>query len=336
MLTHIKDRYMFRIERQIAKGGMGTIYEATQLGAKEFEKKVAIKTVLPALARNERFIEMFIAEGRLVADLVHENIVQIYQLGHCSKAGYYIVMEYVHGLSLHDFIHFHSATHERIPHELAVFITSRIARGLAYAHSRLDGEGTPLNIVHRDICPTNIMITTEGLPKLGDFGIAKAASSTVSANDRILMGKLFYMSPEQAQRIPVDHRSDVYSLGLVLFELLALTRARSKWSKDILDAARTGQVDWDALPDNVDPDLLTILRHMLTADPDLRYADTSQVAYELEYFIYREGYGPTVVTLENYLRQNFPFLYMRASVPRKTAIMESVGRTAPLTTSPME
>ena len=335
MLIQIKDRYTFRIERQIAKGGMGTIYEATQLGAQGFAKKVAIKTVLSSLAQNERFIEMFIAEGRLVADLVHENIVQIYQLGHCRKAGYYIVMEYVHGLSLHDLIHFHSATQEKVPQKLAVFMTSRIARGLAYAHSRMDGEGKPLNIVHRDICPNNILITTEGLPKLGDFGIAKAANSTVAGHDRILMGKLLYMSPEQAQRMPVDHRSDVYSLGLVLFELLALTRARRKWRKEILEAARTGKVDWDQLPDDVDADLLAILRRMLATDPDQRYADTSQVAYDLEYFIYHEGYGPTVVTLENYLRQNFAYLYTQASVPLKTAIMDSVG-TAPLTTSRLD
>jgi len=191
----------------------------------------------------------------------------------------------------------------------------------------------PLNIVHRDICPTNIMVTTEGLPKLGDFGIAKAANNAVSSHDKILMGKLFYMSPEQAQRVPADHRSDIYSLGLVLFELLALTRARANWSKDILDAARTGKVDWDKLPDDVDSDLLAILKKMLVKDLDARYADTSQVAYDLEYFIYREGYGPTVVTLENYLRQNFPYLYTQTNVPHKTTVMEEVARTVPLSTS---
>ena len=327
MLTRIKDRYTFRIEREIAKGGMGTIYEAIQLGANGFEKKVAIKTLLPSLSSNPRFVEMFIGEGRLVADLVHENIVQIYQLGN-NKGSYYIVMEYVHGMSLHQFVHFHAATKQHLPPELAVFITSRVARGLAYAHSRLDAEGRHLNIVHRDICPTNILITTEGLPKLADFGIAKAANNIMPAHERILMGKLFYMSPEQARREVVDHASDIYSLGMVMFELLALHKARSPWSKEIMDAAREGRVNWEALPDDLPEGILDILHKMLATDRSERYNDTSKVAYDLEYFIYHKGYGPTVVTLEKYLRENFPYLYTMTHVPTKDHDLEGVTTTA--------
>ncbi len=315
MLNEIKDRYQLRIEREIAKGGMGTIYEATQLGTNGFEKKVAIKTLLPSLSRNPRFVEMFIGEGRLVADLVHENIVQIYQLGN-TRGSYYIVMEYVHGLSLHEFIRYHAATGLTVPRELAVFITSRIARGLAYAHSRLNEQGRPLNIVHRDVCPTNILITTEGLPKLADFGIAKAAT-VMPAHERVLMGKLFYMSPQQARREPVNHASDIYSLGMVMYELLTLQKARQPWAKDILAAARDGLANWDGLPDDMAPGISEILHRMLAADLDERYSDTNEVGYDLEYFIYHKGYGPTVVTLENYMREHFAFLYNRENVPRK-------------------
>jgi len=315
MLNQIKDKFEFQITRLIAKGGMGSVYEATQLGANGFEKKVAIKTLLPTMSKNPKFIEMFIGEAKLVADLVHENIVQIYQLGHCDE-GYYIVMEYVSGLSLHDFIYFHATTGQKLPIELAVFIASRIARGLAYAHSRHDrNTGDPLNIVHRDVCPNNIMITTEGLPKLGDFGIAKAANNIMPFHERGLVGKLFYMSPHQAQRRPVDFRSDIYSLGLVMFELLALRKAREGRVSDILMAAQEGWVDWQALSPELNEDLQAILHQMLPDDPDDCYDNTSKLARSLEYFIYHKGYGPTVVTLENYLRDNFTYLYRDASLP---------------------
>ena len=316
MLTDINISHNYRVVREIAKGGMGSVYEALQYGINGFEKRVAIKTLLPSLSNDRRFVDMFIDEGKLVADLVHENIVQIYQLQRV-KSAYLIVMEYVLGLSLRDFIRFHGLGKLTLPVELAVFITSRIARGLAYAHSRLDQQGVPLKIVHRDVCPRNIMITTEGLPKLADFGIAKAATNVMPANDQCLMGKLAYMPPEQARRRPVDYRSDMYSLGLVLFELLALQQARMRREEDLHEAAKEGWVDWDLLPEDTDAELLAIMRRMLAPVPDERYSDTNDLAHDLEYHIYREGYGPTVITLENYLRKNFAYLYSGQNVPRK-------------------
>ena len=316
MLTDINISHNYRVVREIAKGGMGSVYEALQYGINGFEKRVAIKTLLPSLSNDRRFVDMFIDEGKLVADLVHENIVQIYQLQRV-KSAYLIVMEYVLGLSLRDFIRFHGLGKLTLPVELAVFITSRIARGLAYAHSRLDQQGVPLKIVHRDVCPRNIMITTEGLPKLADFGIAKAATNVMPANDQCLMGKLAYMPPEQARRRPVDYRSDMYSLGLVLFELLALQQARMRREEDLHEAAKEGWVDWELLPEDTDAELLAIMRRMLAPVPDERYSDTNDLAHDLEYHIYREGYGPTVITLENYLRKNFAYLYSGQNVPRK-------------------
>ncbi len=325
MLKSIKDQYSFRIEKEIAQGGMGTVYRATQLGAHGFEKQVAIKTILPHLCKNPHFIDMFISEGKLVADLVHENIVQIYQLSN-YKDGCYIVMEYVHGLSLHDFLHFHTATGIPLEKTLAVFIVSRIARALAYAHSRLDAHGNQINIVHRDVCPNNILITTEGLPKLGDFGIAKAANNILVANERALIGKLLYMSPEQARREPVDHRSDIYSLGMVLFELLTSHKAREPWVNNALSAASEGCIAWQFMPDDVDDELIAILKKMLALEPGQRYARTDEVGYALELYIYRDGYGPTVVTLENYLRQNFSYLYEHQQKSKKNQKIDQTIR----------
>lgn len=308
MNRNIENQCSLRVVRVIASGGMGTVSEAIQFGAGGFEKRVAIKEILPGSANKPGFEEMFVDEAKLVANLVHENIVQIYQLNRCD-AGLYIVMEFVNGLALSDFIMQHKTGPDKteIPIELAVFIVSRIARGLAYAHSRCDIAGQPLNIVHRDVCPRNILISTEGLPKLGDFGIANA--STMESGDGGFVGKLSYVAPEQATCADVDFRADIFSLGMVLFEMLALKSCRSKWNEELFKAAFNGLVDWDALPADLDERLMKILKSMLAVEVEKRYQSTDELAHDLEYFIYGTGYGPTVVTLEKYMRNVIPCLY---------------------------
>lgn len=307
-MQEIKGTHHYKIIREVAEGGMGTVYEAIQMGSQGFEKTVAIKTLLNELYEDERFIDMFIDEAKLVANLVHENIVQIYQLGK-ADFGYYIVMEYVKGIPLHDLIDRLNRKKKLMPVELAVFITSRIARGLAYAHSRTDGRNESLNIVHRDVCPNNILITTEGLPKLTDFGIAKARINIMPANDQCLMGKLMYMPPEQAQKKGTDYRGDIYALGIVLLELLSGNKGREgRTESETLELAVQGCVDTDSLPPLPDA-LLDILFRAIQVDPDDRYQSTEEMCTALEYYIYKDGYGPTIVTLENFLRDEFPILY---------------------------
>ncbi len=309
MLQAIKDVYTYRISRKIADGGMGSVYEAIQDGVNGFQKVVAVKTLLPKLCDNRRYVEMFVQEAKLVANLVHENIVQIFQLGKMPE-GYYIVMEYVNGLSLHEFIRFHNTVKGGPPPvQLVVFIISRIARGLAYAHSRTDNFGRPLNIVHRDVCPNNIMITTEGLPKLTDFGIAIVSSDLLQGTQG-LMGKLTYMSPQQANREPVDFKADIFALGATFFELLTGERIRRSANEtEYIEHARKGHVDWNRLPKEVPKDVRAVLKRCLQYDPDKRYEETVTLAKELEYIIYKDGYGPTIQTLEDYLRKEMPYLY---------------------------
>ena len=307
-MQEIKGNSHYRIIREIAEGGMGTVYEASQIGVQGFEKRVAIKTLLNELYEDERFIDMFIDEAKLVANLVHENIVQIYQLDK-ADFGYYIVMELVNGIPLHDLIDSLNSRRKRMPVELAVFITSRIARGLAYAHSRTDVNDDSLNIVHRDVCPNNILITTEGLPKLTDFGIAKARSNIMPANDQCLMGKLMYMPPEQARKKGTDYRGDIYALGIVLLELLSGHKGREgRTESETLELAVQGCVDTESLPP-LPEQLLNILFRAIQVDPDDRYQSTDEMCTALEYYIYKDGYGPTIVTLENFLREEFPDLY---------------------------
>jgi len=308
-LKAIADGSLYRIQRKLAEGGMGTVYEAMQEGAQGFAKRVAIKTLVPRFMRHPQVVEMFVHEAKLVADLVHENIVQIYQLGQSEDEGYYIVMEFVRGLSLYDFTYFHTAVQAPMPRHLAVFIVSRVARGLAYAHTRRDNAGHPLNIVHRDVCPNNILITTEGLPKLTDFGIA-AAKTARPDMQQSLLGKLAYMSPEQARRELPDFRADQFSLGAVLFEMLAGRPIRQAASEaELQTMAEQGEVMWDVLPNDLAPELMGILRRCLAPRADDRYVETSELARELEYFIYKDGYGPTIQTLEAYLKHQFPYLY---------------------------
>lgn len=309
---------------------MGTVYEAVQDGVDGFQKLVALKVLRKELSEDKHFVDMFVTEAKLVADLVHENIVQIFQLGKSSE-GYYIVMEFVHGLSLHELIRFHKTVlRETMPVELAVFIISRVARGMAYAHSLLDRRGEPLNIVHRDICPNNIMITREGLPKLADFGIALFASD--HRLDDQLMGKLTYMSPQQANRQTVNFRADIYALGACLFELLTNKFIRFGDDEDAyVDMAKKGVVDWSLLPSDMRPDIRDILEKCLAYDPDERFATSPELAKALEYVIYKDGYGPTIQTLEDYLRNHMPYLYTRNTAQLGGARNKKAAVTIPST-----
>ena len=310
-MESFKEVVEFKVVKKIAEGGMGAVYKAIQTGIEGFEKTVAIKTLHSSLSDSDKCVNMFITEAKLVADLVHENIVQIYQFGKHNES-YYVVLEYVDGISLHEFISFHSVVSEKVPQKLAIFIISRIARGLAYAHSRLDEYGNVRNIVHRDVCPRNIMITTEGLPKLTDFGIAKAKHTT---KDNSLSGKPLFMSPEQAAKQPVDFRSDLYSLGIVLFNLISgcTSRKIANGVPDVLRQAKEGFVNWSALPDDIDSEVLIILKKMISKNPDDRYQDTNDLAKDLEYYIYKDGYGPTIVTLSEYMRKQMPYIFSNKS-----------------------
>src|ERR1044071_7024151 len=172
-LFTIQSEFQYEIIRKISEGGMGIVYEAEQRGARDFVKRIAIKVVRQNYTNQRMFIENFIGEAKLVADLIHTNIVQTYHLGE-ARGVYFIAMELIRGVNLEQFGVQLTDKKRELPVELAVFIASRIARGLAYAHAKTDKDGRPLSIVHRDVSFKNIMIAFEGDVKLTDFGIAKA------------------------------------------------------------------------------------------------------------------------------------------------------------------
>ncbi len=202
-LFTIQSDFSYDIVRKIFEGGMGVVYEAEQHGARNFVKRVAIKIIRPNFASQKMFIENFIGEAKLVADLIHTNIVQTYHLGEANGVCF-ICMELIRGVNLEQFTRQLAEKKRTLPKELAVFITSRVARGLAYAHAKTDKDGKPLGIVHRDVSFKNIMIAFEGDVKLTDFGIAKARGFLTDQEGEVVAGKADYMSPGTG-RFP-DHR----------------------------------------------------------------------------------------------------------------------------------
>jgi eukaryotic-like serine/threonine-protein kinase len=282
------------------------VYEAEQHGARNFVKRVAIKIIRSNFASQKMFIENFIGEAKLVADLIHTNIVQTYQLGE-AKNVWFISMELIRGVNLEQFTRQLADKKQTLPKELAVFITSRVTRGLAYAHAKTDKDGKPLGIVHRDISFKNIMIAFEGDVKLTDFGIAKARGFLTDQEGEVVAGKADYMSPEQADFQVTDKRSDLFSTGVVLANLLL--------GKNIFKGATAEESrhrimnqpipDFRALDPRIDDKLNEILHHCLARDVTRRYATAEQLMYDLEYYIYHSGYGPTNETLGKFIRDLF-------------------------------
>ncbi|MDD4869758.1 MAG: serine/threonine-protein kinase [Kiritimatiellae bacterium] len=293
------------LKRKIADGGMGSVYEAEQFGAEGFIKKVAIKTILPTYVRKESFVSSFIGEAKLVANLVHQNIVQIHHLGR-HEDGYYIAMEYIDGINLTRFIRLHRKLKRVVPIEIATFIASRICRGLEYAHNKKDEYGNPLGLVHRDVSPNNVMITREGEVKLTDFGVAKAAQF-MGNDDGYLVGSVEYMSPEQANCAVIDNRSDIYSLGLLYYELLTGVRIFQCEGDDIDGTVE--RVKQSKVPDpleyrkDIPKVVVDILMTCLKKLPDDRYQTAGELGYALEHAMYSKGYGPTIVTLAGYVNE---------------------------------
>ena len=305
-LKFIEETKTYEMVRLLAEGGMGAVYEAKQYGHEGFIKTVAVKTILESYSSNPEFVRLFIGEAKLVADLVHENIVQVYHLGKTDKM-YYIAMEYVEGINLEQFINFHLERGLELPVELGAFAISRVSRGLEYAHNKRGRDGGHLNIVHRDVSPKKVMLNIEGVVKVTDFGIAKARLVMEQEEGEVLMGKVEYMSPEQAQYLETDRRSDVFSLGIVLFELL--TGHHIFETEDIYETLNN--VKRKRIPDprefrpQIPEALAKICMKSLDRDLTTRYQTAGEMSFALEYYMYHDRYGPTNVALGNYLKQHF-------------------------------
>ena len=305
-LFTIQHEFRYEIVRKIFEGGMGVVYEAEQHDTREFVKRIAIKVIRQSFADQQMFIENFIGEAKVVADLIHTNIVQTYHLGE-TRGVFVIAMELIRGVNLEQFSDQLQLKRHPLPVELAVFITSRVARGLAYAHAKTDPDGRTLGIVHRDVSPKNIMIAFEGDVKLTDFGIAKARGFLQDNEGEVVAGKPDYMSPEQSDFQITDQRSDLFSAGIVLAHLLLGSNifkgsSPSESRKRILTLPIP---DFTQADKRIDQRLNDILRRALARDLDSRYATADEFLFDLEHYIYHHGYGPTNETLGKFIRELF-------------------------------
>ncbi len=290
---------------KIAAGGMAQLYRGKILGVQGFEKLIAVKTILPHLVGEKELVSSFIDEAKLAALLSHQNIVQIYDFGSMENS-YFIAMEYLFGKDLRALFGKSKGKNLLLSLEYALYITSRICSGLDYAHMLKDFQGKPLNLIHRDISPQNIFITYEGDIKIVDFGIAKAASQSTVTQHGMIKGKVAYMSPEQASGDTVDHRSDIFSTGILLYELVTGRRMFTGDTLQILAKVRAAEFEPpEAIVSTLPPNLYKILHLALSKEPQDRYQSCGQMLADLEECIFALGLHPTSGGLAHYMKMLF-------------------------------
>jgi TonB family protein len=273
----------YTLLERIAVGGMAEVWKARMRGVEGFQKTVAIKRILPHMTDNAEFVGMFIDEAKLAAQLSHPNIVHIYDLGKMGR-DYYIAMEYVDGRDLRSLLNTARRKGLMLPLGLGLLIASRLASALEYAHRKRDFEEREMGLVHRDVSPQNVLLTGDGDVKLCDFGIAKAVSKANQTQMGALKGKLQYMSPEQAWGRPVDARSDLFSLGAVLFEMVTGERLFTGENEiSVLELVRQGQT---RTPRQVDPSIPRevdeIVARALAIEPKDRFQSAGEMKQALD------------------------------------------------------
>jgi serine/threonine protein kinase/Flp pilus assembly protein TadD len=295
----------YQLLDKIAEGGMAELFRAKLTGAQGFEKLIAIKRILPNLSGEENLLAAFIDEAKLAALLHHENIIQIYDFGSMDDQ-YFIAMEYLFGKDLRTISRTVRKKDQELGLENILYIICRICAGLDYSHNLKDLHGEALSIIHRDINPQNILITYEGQVKIIDFGIAKAASHNTKTRENLIKGKLAYMSPEQANGQAIDHRSDIFSTGIILYELLADRRMFQGETMHVLSLVREAQYDppEEVIP-NLAPKLNAILHRALAKDPDERFRHAGEMLADIEEFMFELSLRPNARSFAGYMKELF-------------------------------
>ena len=278
----------YTVVRHLASGGMAELFIAKQEAMGGFEKPVVLKLLQPRYAENPRVVSMFLDEARLAAKLNHPSIVHLYDVA--DEGGMkYIAMEYIHGETAADIVKRGLAVNNYLPLEHAVHIVRQTAAGLAYAHERRESDGHVLRIVHRDVSPTNILVSYEGQTKIVDFGIARAQDE-LREESGTRPGKASYMSPEQVRGEPADYRSDIFSLGIILYELTLCQRlyrgTPEVMMRKIVDEKVTPPT---AISREYPPTLELIVMRALEKRPEDRYQSAEEMSHDLEEFLEESG-----------------------------------------------
>ena len=294
----------YEVLAKLATGGMADIFLARSEGVAEVERYCVLKRILRERAGDAQLVQMFLDEARLAAQLQHPNIASVYDVGKLGES-YFFTMEYVHGETVRSLLHRATGLRRRLPLACALTIVAGAAAGLHHAHERNGNDGRPLGIVHRDVSPSNVMVSYEGHTKVVDFGVAKAAHRAVETKSGTVKGKISYLSPEQCRGERVDRRSDLFSLGIVMWEMLTGKRLYRHDS----DFGNMSAIVYDAPvpPSHVRPDLPrdvdAIVLRLLAKSAAERFQSADEVVDEIEAAAVRAGLMLSVAAVGRFVRE---------------------------------
>ena len=293
----------YRVIDRLEAGGMAEVFRGEAQSVQGFRKQVAIKRVLPHLAQNQNFIAMFLDEARLGARLSHANIVTVFDIGAADNT-YFIVMEFIDGANLKHIMETLRKQGRRFPIKDAIFICIEACRGLSYAHETMDDQGQPLHIVHRDISPPNILISKRGEIKLTDFGLAKATTQLERTDPGVVKGKFSYLAPEAALGQPVDARTDIFALGIVLWEMLAGRRLfLGETDYQTVKLVQKAEVpSLQRVNPEADAEFEAVLHKALARDPAQRFQSARDFGDALTGYIFKNQMKVTAYDIANLLK----------------------------------
>lgn len=295
----------YELLEKLGEGGMGAVWLGRLTGEGGFEKLCIIKTVLPALAKDSQFVSRFLHEGRVLTQLQHSNIAQVFDMGREGEV-LYLALEYVPGVDLSNLTLQLRNQQQPVPLAFAVYLIHQVAEGLAFAHRKTSNDGSPLSIVHRDVSPQNVMISFEGEVKVIDFGIAKSEARSQATATATVMGKLGYMAPEQARGEPVDARADQFACGVLLWELLTQVSFVPRGTMTEMVVAMTHPTIRPLAPlrPDVPPSLEAVVLKALAADQEQRFESTDDFASALMTQLLQLSGPPTKRAIGAWVRAN--------------------------------
>lgn len=296
----------YTILERLGGGGQAEVFRGVAESMQGFKKPVAIKRVLPNLTSNSKFVAMFLDEARLSLNLQHANIVQVFDISKAPDGTYFLVMEYVNGCDLKALIERQLAMGKRLEVQHVIYIILECCKGLNYAHNLDNPEtGQPLHIVHRDISPPNIMLSRNGEVKVVDFGLAKANSQIEITDPGVVKGKFAYLSPEAASGLAIDHRTDVFALGILLWEMFTGRRLfYADTPLQTVELVRRARIPSIAAQNpSVEPELEQIVRKALAREPDERFASCADLGDALAQYLFSRGLKVTARDITRLVRE---------------------------------
>jgi len=318
----MRDRYT--ITERLDHGGMAEVFRGVAESMEGFKKSVAIKRILPNLTKNQKFVSMFLDEARLSLFLQHANIVQVFDISRTPDNAYFLVMEFVDGCNLKSLIERQKQKGKRIETAHTIYLMMECCKALQYAHSLEHPEtNEPLGIVHRDISPPNILLSKNGEIKLVDFGLAKANSQIESTDPGVVKGKFSYLSPEAASGLEVDHRADVFAVGILLWELFTGRRLfygdTDYQTVELVRQARVPSIS--AINPEIENELEQVVRKALARDPEERYQSASDLGDALAQYLFSRRMKVTARDIANLVKDTqVEMMRKRSAAPKESLI----------------